>query len=139
MENPTTSSWRSPRPRCGPSCACSWRRARPSRRCATSSRCSRRTARPSWARAGLRPRTGGQGEAVKLTITQGATGGALRLKARVLKRDATHPDDVMAAVPVVEQSASKAGVAVSIELARFYAAGKYLLELTDASGLASDA
>ncbi|MBS2026006.1 MAG: hypothetical protein JST92_26705, partial [Deltaproteobacteria bacterium] len=75
---------------------------------------------------------------VHWTVTMAQPTTQLQLRARILKRSTSAPDDVGQATPVAEVDATKAGDALNSDLVRFLAAGKYLVALDDKAGTESD-
>lgn len=74
------------------------------------------------------------GEILALRLQQPAGDGNLRLRARVLRRSDSTPDDLASAVPVAEVVQPRAGVDAALDLARYFDAGRYVLEVSDADG-----
>lgn len=75
---------------------------------------------------------------VRWTVSQGIAGGTLQLRARILQRLASAPDDLAQAAPVVEVSAAQPGAGLESDQMRYLVAGRYLVALDDKTGAESD-
>jgi hypothetical protein len=68
---------------------------------------------------------------VRVTATQAAAGGTLRLRLRLLQRDTTAPDQLSVASTLLVQSALTPGGALAFDQTRALAPGRYLVALDD--------
>jgi hypothetical protein len=76
---------------------------------------------------------------LRVQVAQAAVpAGPLRLRARLLLRSATAPDDLTLATPVIDTQAATAGAALAVDLIRSVPAGSYLVALEDAAGTGAD-
>lgn len=78
------------------------------------------------------------GALVRWVVSQPASSGLLRLRARLLRRSAIAADSLRAASAVAEVDASGAGAAVAVDVVRSLPAGDYLIALDDLSGQEGD-
>ena len=75
---------------------------------------------------------------VEWSVSIAASSETLKLRARLLHRSATTPNDLSAATSVAEVDASTPGGAVSSKLVRSLSAGQYLIAIDDVSSSESD-
>ncbi len=80
-----------------------------------------------------------QAQLLRVAVTQAPVASStLRLRARLLLRSASAPDDLTLATPVIDTQATTAGAGLTFDLIRSVSAGSYLVVFEDAAGTGAD-